>query len=100
VYSHDLTVEYVENRSAQIHKILEAWGERIRNHETQHGAFKREYAVNAYLSIFDQSGATVREYTIVNMWPNTVPDTSFDGSASNIITLSVGFKYDYYEVRR
>lgn len=96
-YTHDLTVEYVENRQAQIHSILEAWGELVRSHDTQHGAYKSEYARDAYLRVYDQRGVKVKEYRITNVWPSAVPDTNFDGQASNLITLSVTFKYDAYE---
>jgi hypothetical protein len=96
VYSHDLSVTYVENRSMVIHKILEKWANAIRGTQSQHGMYKLQYARDAYLTVFDQAGRVVNDYVIVNCWPNMVPDTPFDGSASNIITLGVTFKYDYY----
>jgi len=95
-FGHDMQAEYVENRSMQIHNILETWSNMIRGTQTQHGAFKTEYARDAYLTVFDQKGNVVYEYVIVNCWPSSVPDTSFDGSGSNLISVAVGFKYDYY----
>lgn len=95
-FGHDMSVEYVENRSLQIHYILEKWANFIRGTQSQHGAFKQAYARDATLTVFNQQGDTVAEYVIVNCWPSSVPDTSFDGSSSNIISVSVGFKYDYY----
>lgn len=99
-YTHDLPIEYVENRNGVIHTILDNWADLIRDHETQHGAYKNEYSRPAYLKIFDQRGRTVKEYRIVNIWPNQVPDTQFDGQAANLITISVTFKFDYVEVVR
>lgn len=95
-FSHDMTVEYIENRSMQIHDILERWAELIRGTQTQHGAFKSEYARDGYLTVFNQKGEVVYVYHIKNCWPSSVPETPFDGSASNAITLSVTFKYDSY----
>lgn len=95
-FSHDMTVEYVENRSMQIHSILERWAELIRGTQTQHGSFKSEYARPGVLTVFNQKGEVVFVYQIEGCWPSAVPDTSFDGSASNLISLSVSFKYDYY----
>lgn len=97
-FAHDLTIEYVENRQAQISKILDDWSSLIRRFTTQHGAFKSEYAVTAYLDIFDQKGNVVRKYHIFGVWPSQVPDISFDGQASNIVSLSVTFKYDYWNL--
>jgi hypothetical protein len=95
-FSHDLSVEYVENRMLQIHDILEGWGNLIRGTQTQHGAFKADYARDGYLTVFDQMGNTVKEYVIVNCWPSVVPDDPFDGTAANVISMQISFKYDYY----
>ncbi len=95
-FSHDLAVNYVENRTMEIHEILEAWMEFIRATQTQHGNFKKEYARDAYLTVFDQKGNTVAEYVIVNCFPTSVPETAFDGGGSNILEVSANFKYDYY----
>jgi hypothetical protein len=93
-FSHDMSIDYVENRQAQVTKILEAWGQIIRDNETQTGAFKKDYARDGSFLIYDQKGTVVREYKIEAMWPTTIPDLSFDGSSSALITLSVSFKYD------
>ena len=98
-YNHDMNVEYLENRKAEIQTILEGWAEYVRQHDTQHGAYKSEYARDGYLRIFDQRGVKVKEYRIVNMWPSVVPEVQFDGQASNIIALSATFKFDYYQDR-
>lgn len=98
-FSHDMSVEYVENRTGQITAALEAWADLIRGTETQLGGYKSEYARSAYFTIFDNKGQTVREYEIVGLWPSAVPDLSFNGSSSSIITLSVSWKYDYYKLR-
>lgn len=98
-FNHDMTIEYVENRSAQITTTLEAWHDLIRATETQLGEYKTGYAVNGYFTIFDNMGKTVREYEIFNMWPSVVPDLSFNGTSSTIINLSTTFKFDYYTLK-
>jgi len=95
-YSHDMTVQYLENRKAQVQTILEDWAEYCRSHDTQTGAYKSEYARDAYLTIFDQKGLKVVEYVIAGFWPSQVPEVNFDGTNSQIITLSATFKYDFY----
>jgi hypothetical protein len=103
-FGHDLTTELVENRMAQITNILEKWGELCRSTTGQHGSYKNTgsdngYARDGYLTIFDQAGAIVKEYVVHNCWPSSVPDLSFSGSSVSNITLSVGWKYDYYTER-
>lgn len=98
-FSHDMQVEYVENRSVQIHTILEDWMILCRDPLTQHGAYKNEYSRDAFLRVFDQRGNRVKEYQIFGLWPSTVPETPFDGSASNLISVAIGYKYDYYLAR-
>ena len=99
-YNHDLSVEYVENRSMQIHKILEAWMLYIRAEETQHGAYASEYYRNADFTVYDNKGNVVREYTIHGLWPSAVQDLSFDGTSANSLACSVTFKFNTYSIRR
>lgn len=98
-YSHDMTVQYLENRKAEVQTRLENWAEYCRSHDTQHGAYKSEYARDGYLTVFDQRGNMVVSYRITNMWPSQVPEVQFDGSNSSVITLSATFKYDSYDRR-
>lgn len=100
VFSHDLNVTFVENVRGTIMRTIEKWDEMIRGTTTQHGRFKNGtsgYAADGKLKIFDNPGDLVLEYTLFNMWPASLPEVALDGTASNLITHSVGFKYDYYE---
>lgn len=96
-YTHDLSVTYVENRRGQITTALDNWAEFIRDHRTQHGAYKIDYQSDATLTIFDQAGSVSLAYKIVNCWITAVPEIQFDGSASNLITMQATFKFDYVE---
>ena len=98
-FNHDMSIEYVENRSAQITTLLENWATLIRSTESQHGGYKSEYARNAYFTIFDNKGNVVKEYEIHGMWPSQIPDLSFNGSSSNLITLSTSWKFDHYTLK-
>lgn len=98
MFGHDLSIDYVENRQARISSILETWASMIRKFGTQHGAFKSEYAVTAYLDLFDQKGNTIRKYHIFGVWPSSIPDLSMDGQSSNPISVNVTFKYDHWNL--
>ncbi len=95
-FNHDMTIEYVENRQAEITTALESWAQLIRQTATQTGAYKKDYARSARFYIYDNMGVTVRDYTVYGLWPSVVPDISFNGTSSSIINLSTTFKFDYY----
>lgn len=95
-FSHDMSVEFVENRDGQIQTLLESWAEFCRSTSNQLGAYKADYARTATLTIFDVRGETKLVYKIYGLWPSSIPEITFDGQGANLITLSVTFKYDYY----
>lgn len=102
-FSHDMSVTFVENVRGGIMRTLEKWQQLIRGVNTQHGRFKASgdgggYARDAFLTIFDNKGEAALKYQIKNIWPGTLPDTSFDGSSSSLISHGVSFKYDWYKV--
>jgi hypothetical protein len=99
-YSHDLPVTYLEDSKGTITKTLEAWKKEIRDHETQSGSYKEDYSTDAEFIIYDQAGKKVLNYTIVNIWPNQIPDLQFDGAASTQgIEVSASFKFDLIRSR-
>ncbi len=94
-FTHDLPVTYIEDSRGSITQSLEAWQAVVRSKQTQHGNFKADYAVDAEFIIYNQIGAKVLIYKIVNMWPNQVPDLQFEGSqGTQAIELSANFKFD------
>ena len=96
-WSNTLTIEFVEDANGKITHAIEAWVEWIRETQTQHGHFKKDYASDAVLHIYDQEGNTTMTYNIYNCWPSEVPDLQFDGSGGQALTLSCTFKFDYLE---
>lgn len=98
-FSHDMSVTFIENRDGNIQAILEKWAIHCRHPTTQIGAYKEGadgYAAKAELEIFDQTGKSVKTYHIFGCWPSSVPEVSFDGSNSSLITLACTFKFDTY----
>lgn len=100
MWSNDMSIEFIEDSKGSITEQLEGWAEFIRAAETQHGAFKAEYAVPATFTIFDQKGNKVMEYKIINCWPSQVPDLQFDGTGGQALTLQASFKFDHVERSR
>ncbi|SBV38395.1 hypothetical protein BN7874_215 [Phage NCTB] len=89
-----MAVEFVENSEMATYTPLKQWCTFCRDHSTQLGNFKEDYAKNGTFRIFKQDGSIAKEFTIVNCWPKTVPDMSFDGSSSQAIPVPVEFAFD------
>lgn len=94
-WTNDMSIEFVEDSKGTITKALENWLELIRKAETQHGVFKKDYAVKAIFTIYDQTGAPTARYDIINCWPNQVQDLQFDGSGGQALPASASFKFDH-----
>lgn len=96
-WSKELPIEFIEDHRGGITRQLEDWAEFVRAKDSQHGNFKRDYAVDAIFKIYDQTGAVAMEYKISNCWPKQVPDLQFDGSGGQIVQLSASFGFDHVE---
>lgn len=95
-YSHDFQVTYIEVADGRIGRALEAWANECRNHDTQTGSFKEDYATDAEFIIYNQPGEKIATHEIVGLWPKQVPDLNFDGAqGTQAVELSVSFSFDY-----
>lgn len=94
-FSGTITVEFFENADMRSHKLLEDWMNIERTTEEQRGLFKSEYAVTAYLNIFDNKGNTTETYEIHGFWCKSVQDLSFDGMAQ-ALPCNAEFAFDDY----
>tara|TARA_B100000214_G_scaffold357534_2_gene317267 strand:+ start:73442 stop:73954 length:513 start_codon:yes stop_codon:yes gene_type:complete len=92
-----MSAEFAENSEMAIYKPLEQWVNYCRDHESQLGNFKADYAVTGTFRIFKQDGSEAAVYEIFGVWPKTVPDLSFDGSSSQALPVAVEFSFDYYK---
>lgn len=98
-FSHSLSIEFVEDRRAAVTTILTNWQRLARKIQTQHGGYKSDYALKkAVLHVYDQGGGNpLKSFNIINIWPSSVPDISFNGAGATLITVGATFTYDYYE---
>lgn len=96
-FSHTLSITFVEDRRTAVSKILTNWQRLARKISTQHGGYKSDYALKkALLHVYDQGGgAPMATFEIINVWPSSVPELTFDGQAS-LVTVSATLAYDYY----
>lgn len=96
-FDHSMNITFVENRKMDIYNTLDAWAEHCRNKETQLGHYKANYSTTAELFVYDQIGEVIKKFKIFGLWINVIPEYQFDSSASNLITCSATFQFDYFE---
>lgn len=96
-YDHDVTTMMIENRNSDCHKALRNYLEFIRRHEDQTGHYKRDYAREGTLFVYDQMGKPVESFTLHGLWLSNLGEIQFDGSGSNLVMLNATWQIDYWE---
>lgn len=91
-----LTVTFVENRNMAIYRQLYEWQKSAKSHTTQLGLYKSQYATDATLEVFDNSGYAKAEYDIKKLWLSGLPEVPFDQN-DTLITLTATFAFDWFE---
>lgn len=97
VFTHDVSITFIENRKMEVFKTLNAWSEYCRNKQSQLGHYKADYSTTAELYVFDQMGKTIQTFRMRGVWISTIPDYSFDSSSANLVTVGASFQMDYWE---
>lgn len=93
---HQFQCTFVETRAFTNWRALKYWMEYARSSETQHGTSKQFYAGTAEITILSEAGIPVAVMELRNLFPEAVPDTNFDSSATGIIQLPVTFHFDEF----
>lgn len=98
IYSHDLTITFVENRTLTVYNTLINWYQTARTYLTQQGNYKENYSTEAQIEVYDQMGnSPVQRFILYYLWCSGVPEIQFDSSSSNLVTISATFQYDYWQ---
>lgn len=99
-FSGTFSVEIYDDSKGTIGSGIMRWAEIIRGTDTQHGSFKRDYARNALLTAYDQTGAVAVVWEIENVWPTDIPEDNFDGEGGTAISHQYTFAFDVYRQKR
>lgn len=94
-FSHSFTSTFMEAADWSTRSQFYAWSENTRSWISNSGTFASTYKVNAQLVVYNDLPQVARTMTCVGMWPAEVADVELDGSASNLITLSITWSFDY-----
>lgn len=94
--SGTFNVTYIETRSLHINRVLKRWTDLCRSKLTGHGVSKQFYAGRAVIELLSESGQIAGEMELINVWPETLPEVTLDGSATGIIQMGCTFKFDEF----
>jgi hypothetical protein len=102
-----MSVEFLEDASMVVTRVLTGWMDRAKSMLSQTGHFRNKagkpegvpdsskgYSGTALFKVYDTSGITVATYTIAGIWPKEISPVAFDGSGSSVVTVSVTFSVD------
>lgn len=97
IWTKTFQATFIETRDAATRKTFRRWIEFARNNSRNAGHYKKDYAVDGVMMLYDDIPAIILETKIVGMFPTQMDDVAFDGAAGTIVTSSITFSYDYTE---
>jgi hypothetical protein len=98
----EFTMTVINDESWDIRRALENWMQQLQGHETidstlgSLGTYKDPIAQVNQLNV---SGAIIRTYEFVNLFPISVGEISLDWASDEVQEFEVTFKYDYWVVK-
>jgi hypothetical protein len=97
IYTHTLNATFLETADWSTREKFKRWHDEMRSWTNNSGSIAAAYKVNAQIVVYNDIPEVVRTCNIIGLWPETVTEVPLDGSASNLITLQISFRYDYWE---
>jgi hypothetical protein len=83
--------DYVD---ASVFAFLKSWRRKVHDESTGISGFKREYSGTARLQQYDPTGKVIREYKLIDIWPQQLNGGSADQSSNDPVQIEVTFRYD------
>jgi hypothetical protein len=96
-------VTILNDEDFAIRHAFEMWSSAIQSHSTNIRASQlassASYRTTAQISQYAKTGAQIRTYEMVGLWPVNISPIGMDWESANAIeTFSVTFAYDYWKV--
>lgn len=93
-----MSISFYEVQTGEISQNLYGWNEFVvgtRSGNSQ--GYKADYSTTVTFDVLDTTGRVTRRHLIYGVFPQEVPDVTFDGSSSAAVQLSSTFNYDYVD---
>lgn len=96
-YTHDLNATFLESADYMTREKFRRWQESMRSWRNNSGSLAAAYKVQAQIVVYNDIPAVVKTCQVTGLWPATINEVPLDGSASNLVTLQIGFKFDLWD---
>lgn len=97
LYTKTFDCTLLESRDGNTRDMFTKWKELARSWKLNTGTSKDIYATNGELVLYDDTPSVIRTIKIYGMWPSNLADSQLDGQASQAVTHSVTFTYDWVD---
>lgn len=97
IYTHTLQATFLETRDLSTRDALNGWIAFARSARTNTGTYKVQYATDADLLLYDDTGSNViRTIRMEGFYCKAMDDAAVDGSSSTAVTIGATFSYDLH----
>lgn len=95
-------VTVLNDEDFAIRNAFEMWSNAIQSHQTNLRATQlatsKSYRTTAQITQYAKTGAQIRTYSMINLWPISISPIVMDwNSVNEIETFTVSFAYDYWQ---
>lgn len=97
IWSHNLSVTYLETRDISTRQTLTGWFFYARDIRNNTGSYKAQYATLAQLLLYDDVGNVTRTIQLENCFPLTLEDAAISGNESTPVNLTGTLSYDFFQ---
>jgi hypothetical protein len=97
IYTHTFESVFMEGSDYLTRNAFYNWKESARSWINNSGTLAAQYKVNGQIVVYNSIPNVVRTINVYGMWPETVGDYPLDGTASNLLTLTVTWQFDFIE---
>lgn len=94
---NELSMEFYDfiNGSKSASYTMWLWASSIYNPVTGAMGYKKDYTSTATLSLLDPLGKVAETWSLFYLWPATITWNELSSESSDIVNVSVTFRYDY-----
>jgi hypothetical protein len=95
IYTHTFESVFMEGSDYATRTAFMNWRESARSWQNNSGTLASAYKVNGQIVVYNSIPNVVKTVNVFGMWPETIADYAMDGTASNLITLTITWNYDF-----
>ena len=88
----------INDTDFKLRNAFERWQNGINNHTDNEGLTNpADYMVDVFIDQLDRNGQTIKSYTLISCYPDSVGDITLGYGETEIETFEVSLTYQYFE---